>query len=236
MLKLAIVDDDEKYRAEIKEFLKRYETESGEKFSVEEYTDGDELIENYKPEFDIILLDIEMEFMDGMSAAENIRKVDEDVIIVFITNMPQYAIKGYQVGALDYILKPLNFYAFSETMKRAIGRRKVSDKKYVIASVRGNKQKIDASEILYIEVINHDIYFHTKTGTIPSRGTIRELEKELRDKNFFLCNKGYLVNLAFVDGIYGNDIVIGDEKLLVSRARKKPLINALNVYMRKIGY
>lgn len=235
MLKLAIVDDDPNYRREIGALLQHYESEYGEKFLISEYTDGDELLEDYRPELDIILLDIEMEFVDGMTAATKIREVDQDVIIIFITNMPQYAIKGYQVGALDYILKPLSYYAFSQTMKRAIGRRKGSEKKFIIAGERGVKQKIDVSEILYVEVINHDLIFHTKNGIINSKGTMRETMKELEGLSFFQCNKGYLVNLEFVDAITGNEVKVGDEYLLVSRAKKKPLIDALNEYMRGMG-
>ncbi len=235
MHKLAVVDDDNNYRKEIVSLLHKYETEFDEKFQITEYTDGDELLENYNPDYDIILLDIEMEFVDGMTAAMKIREIDEDVLIVFITNMPQYAIKGYQVRALDYILKPLNYYSFSQTMKRALGRRQNSEKKYIVAAERGVKQKIDASEILYVEVINHDLIFHTKNGNINAKGTMRETIKELEGLSFFQCNKGYLVNLEFVDAITGNDVRIGNELLQVSRAKKKPLIDALNEYMRKMG-
>ena len=236
MLRLAIVDDDAGYRKEIRALLKQYEDEYGELFQISEYSDGDELLEGYKPELDIILLDIEMEFVDGMTAATKIREVDQDVLIIFITNMPQYAINGYQVGALDYILKPLSYYAFSQTMKRAIGRRKTSEKKYIVAGERGIKQKIDASEILYVEVINHDLIFHTKHGNINAKGTMKETMKELEGLSFFQCNKGYLVNLEFVDAITGNDVKVGDDLLQVSRAKKKPLIDALNEYMRKMGH
>ncbi len=234
MIRLAVVDDDANYRSEIKKLLERYESENGVKFNILEFTDGDEILENYKPDLDMILFDIEMEFVDGMTAAQKIREVDQDVTIVFITNMPQYAIKGYQVGALDYILKPLNYYAFSQTMQRAIGRRKTSDKKYIVAGERGVKQKIDASEIRYVEVINHDLIFHTTGGEINAKGTMRETMKELEGLDFFQCNKGYLINLEYVDAMSGNDVVIGEDHLQVSRAKKKPLIDALNEYMRKM--
>ncbi len=234
MIRLAVVDDDANYRSEIKKLLERYESENGVKFNILEFTDGDEILENYKPDLDMILFDIEMEFVDGMTAAQKIREVDQDVTIVFITNMPQYAIKGYQVGALDYILKPLNYYAFSQTMQRAIGRRKTSDKKYIVAGERGVKQKIDASEIRYVEVINHDLIFHTTGGERNAKGTMRETMKELEGLDFFQCNKGYLINLEYVDAMSGNDVVIGEDHLQVSRAKKKPLIDALNEYMRKM--
>lgn len=236
MHKLAIVDDDPGYRKNIREFLKKYEEEYGTSFSINEFTDGDELLEGYKPDYDIILLDIEMEFVDGMTAAGRIREVDEDVLIIFITNMPQYAIKGYQVGALDYILKPLSYYAFSQTIKRAINRRQTTDKRYIVAGERGIKQKIDVSDILYVEVINHDLIFHTKNGNINAKGTMKDTMNELSGMDFFQCNKGYLINLEYVDSVEGSDVRVGKDKLQVSRSKKKPLLDALNEYMRKIGH
>ena len=91
---------------------------AGEKlpFSITHFSDGDEIALGYKGGYDLILMDIEMTFLDGMSAAEEIRRADPEVLIIFITNSPQYAIKGYAVQALDYILKPLSYYAFCQRM------------------------------------------------------------------------------------------------------------------------
>ncbi len=236
MLRVAVVDDDASYRKEIIVLLAKYEKEYGEIFSITEYTDGDELIENYKSDYDIILLDVEMQFMDGMTAAEHIRQVDQDVVLVFITNMPQYAIKGYRVDALDYILKPISYYPFSQTIKRAIGRRSTSDKKYLRFKIKGGEQKIAVSEIRYIEVIGHDMIIHALSGEIQTKGTIREMEEKLKDDYFFLCNKGFLVNLALVDGIQGNDIIVGEDLIPVSRAKKKSFMDTLNKYMRTMGH
>ena len=82
------------------------------------FTDGDEITEGYRPNYDIILMDIEMCFMNGMTAAQEIRKLDPEVVIIFITNMVQYAIQGYAVGALDYILKPVNYEEFGSCIDR----------------------------------------------------------------------------------------------------------------------
>lgn len=110
MIRLALVEDDELYRSQLREYIDKYSAVSGEKFTVTEFSDGDEIALGYKAVYDIILMDIEMKFMDGMMAAEEIRKVDTEVIIIFITNSPQYAIKGYAVDALDYVLKPVSYY------------------------------------------------------------------------------------------------------------------------------
>lgn len=119
MIRLALVEDDELYRSQLREYIDKYSAASGEKFTVTEFSDGDEIALGYKAVYDIILMDIEMKFMDGMMAAEEIRKVDTEVIIIFITNSPQYAIKGYAVDALDYVLKPVSYYAFSQRLGRA---------------------------------------------------------------------------------------------------------------------
>ena len=89
---------------------KLFSKENGEVFNITVYSDGDQIVHKYKSQFDIILMDVEMKFMDGMSAAEEIRKVDTEVVIIFITNMAQYAIRGYAVDALDYVLKPVSYF------------------------------------------------------------------------------------------------------------------------------
>ena len=235
MLRIAIVEDDENYRREFRAYLEQYGKEHGEIFSIREFSDGDGILNPYTPDYDIILMDIEMAFVDGMTAAQEIRKSDTEVCIIFITNMPQYAIKGYTVGALDYILKPVSYYSFSQTITRALGRRKTVQNKYVILNVKGGMRRIAVSSIRYIEVMNHDLIFHLSSEEIASRGALKEVEKELSGEFFFQCNKGFLINLAYVDGIVGNDVQIGEDQVQVSRSRKKPLMEALNQYIEETG-
>lgn len=99
MIRIAIVEDEQNYIDKLSEYLDRYKKEYGEQLSVTVFHDGDEISSGYKAQFDIILMDIEMKFVNGMSAAEEIRKVDSEVTIIFITNTPQYAVRGYEVGA-----------------------------------------------------------------------------------------------------------------------------------------
>ena len=124
MINIAIVEDEAMYAKQLQEFLLQYQKENGEVFNITVYSDGDQIVHKYKSQFDIILMDVEMKFMDGMSAAEENRKVDTEVVIIFITNMAQYAIRGYAVDALDYVLKPVSYFAFSQRLNRAISRMK----------------------------------------------------------------------------------------------------------------
>lgn len=122
MFKIAIVEDREETRESLNRFVRQYAQEQGLQVEISLITDGAEIAEHYTPGFDIIFMDVEMPRLDGFGAAEAIRAVDADVVLVFVTNMAQYAIRGYEVDALDYVLKPVNYYQFCTKLSRAIQR------------------------------------------------------------------------------------------------------------------
>lgn len=235
MIRIAIVEDDKNYADVLTRYIDRYEKESRNHFQVVTFGDGEDIVENYKADYDIILMDIEMRFMDGMTAAEEIRKSDSQVVIIFITNMPQYAMNGYAVEALDYVLKPINYYAFSQRIDRALSRMEHRKKRYLSISQKGRMKKVDISSIYYIEVQDHNLYFHTKEGVFSQRGTMKEIEEKLADEAFFRCNKCYLIHLEYVSGFEGSSVIVEDEEILVSRARKKELLDVLNNYMNEVS-
>ena len=119
MTRIAIVEDEAAVREQLAGYVQRYTRQYGTPFEVTEFADGMEILENYRPQFDIIFLDVEMKHLDGMETARRIRERDGGVLIVFITNMAQYAIRGYAVGALDYVLKPVPYFAFSQQLRKA---------------------------------------------------------------------------------------------------------------------
>lgn len=235
MIRIALVEDDVSYREELIAYLKKYEQESKEKFLISVFTDGDEIVEHYKSDYDIILMDIEMTFMDGMTAAEHIREMDMEVVIIFITNMPQYAMKGYRVDALDYVLKPIGYYAFSQRIDRAISRLRRRTKRYVTITIRGGIKKLDISRITYIEVQDHDLIYHTQEERFLTKGSLSEVEDILKSMDFFRCNKCYLVNLEYVETVQNCDVKVGSVWIQVSRAKKKALLDALNDYMNEVS-
>ena len=111
MVRIAIVEDDDACRAQLEAYVRRYGGETGGEFQITSFSDGLDIAEDYRPIYDSILLDIEMPRLDGMTAAERIRSFDPGVILIFITNMAQYAIKGYEVDALDFVLKPVGYFS-----------------------------------------------------------------------------------------------------------------------------
>lgn len=234
MIKIAIVEDEQMDSVQLQEYLKQYEKEKGESIEITTFSDGDELVHKYKPVYDIILMDIEMKFMDGMTAAEEIRKVDTEVEIMFITNMPQYAIRGYAVNALDYVLKPVSYFAFSERLNKAITRIKKRESKMLVINLKGGVFRVDISDIYYIESRGHDIIYFTASGEYITSGTMREIEEKMLPLNFYRGNKGYLINLAHVDGVKDNCAIVKGKQLVLSRSRRKEFMESLAAYWGEV--
>lgn len=232
-IRIALIDDDVASLDLFDGYLKKFQEESGEKFIVKRFFDGDEVVENYECNYDIIFMDIRMKRMDGFSAAEYIRKCDKDVVLIFITNTMQYAIKGYEVDALNYLLKPVSYFAFSEQLKRSIEKIKSNKTNYLLISTESGMMRLDTSEILYIESARNNMQIYTAENTYIIARTMQSLEEELAEANFFRCSKWYLINLAHVSSINGTTIKIGETSLEISRARKKEFIDALMEFYRK---
>lgn len=232
MIRIAIVEDDIESARKINGYINRYSEETNERFSVTIYSDGDEIASDYKPVHDIIFLDIEMKRFDGMSTAEYIRRFDKDVIIIFITNMAQFAIQGYSVGALDFLLKPVPYFAFSQLLKRSIEKVKLRKDKYILINVSNGIVKQCINSILYIESMRHKMIIHTPEKEYEIISTMKELEQKLKPYYFFRCNHCYLVNLTYITGIKDNCAVIGENTLLpISRSKKKAFLEALTEYV-----
>ena len=235
MIRIAIVEDDVTYSNQLEGYLHKYETEYGEAFEIATYTDGNLIVQDYHSQFDIILMDIEMQYMDGMSAAESIRKTDKEVVIIFITYTPQYAIRGYAVEALDYIVKPVSYFAFSQRLARAIIRMKKREHKSVIVPVKGGMVRLPANSIDYIESQGHDIIYRTKEGDYTASGTLRDAEEALKSLHFFRGSKWYLINLAQVAGLEeGYARFKSGRSIPLSRSRKKEFMEALAQYWDEV--
>lgn len=234
MIKIAVVEDDERFVNQITQYLGDYQAEKKEHFDISVYRDGDGILHNYKAQYDIILMDVQMQFVDGMTAAEEIRKVDSKVIIIFITNVAQYAIRGYEVGALDYILKPITYFTFSQKLSKALARREKRSGGFVTIAVKGGLQRLEVADIYYIESEGHNLIYHTAKGDFVSSGTMKSVEEEMTKMHFSRGNKGYLINLEHVEGIRDKCAVVAGEKLLLSRARTSAFMQELTRYWSEV--
>lgn len=227
-IRIGVVEDDPTASRLVLTYLKRYHDEYGTTFVTSTFKDGADIVEGYFPAYDILLMDIEMTGMDGMQAAREIRRQDTHVVIVFITAAPQYAISGYEVQALSYLLKPVPWFAFSQELKRSIAALQRRSADSVLVEAGSNRLRLTFSEIVYAESIRHTIVIHTLGDTISMSGTLKELETQWRDHNLFRSNSCYLVNLRHVNAVEGQECVMSTgERLRISRPRKKAFLSAL---------
>lgn len=231
MLHIAIAEDDPVCARQLCQFIETFGRESTQAFTTAVFSDGEKLVAAYNAQFDIILMDVEMPVMDGMTAAGYIRRMDPAVVIIFITNMAQYAIKGYEVDALDYVLKPISYFSFTQRLSRAISRIQARRKAYVTLPVKGGTMRLESGDLYYVESQGHQLFYHTRSGVYQASGTIQQAEQDLEGMGFFRCNKGYLVNLEHVDGIQENCARVKGDSLLISRGRRAAFMKALADYV-----
>lgn len=145
--------------------------------------------------------------------------------------MVQYALKGYEVNALDYIVKPLHYESFALKMRRAVQQALFrTDQQYVI-NVRNGLVKVSRNQIRYVEVRGHQITYHLENSTIETYGTMKEVTTRLQDRSFALCNSCYYVNLYYVTAVDGYLLRLGGTELQISHPKKKEFLKALNDYV-----
>ncbi|MBO4989977.1 MAG: response regulator transcription factor [Clostridia bacterium] len=231
-IKIAVIDDMHSEREILKEYLNRMQEEQKQSFAVDFYTNAEEVL-SVKKRYDIMIFDIDMPGMNGMEAAKSIRAHDKRVVIMFVTNVAQYAINGYEVDAVDYVLKPISYYDFVMKMKRALYRvSQKSDVSILIETLDGTLS-LYVSDIIYVEVMLHYVIYHTEREEYRSRSSMKEVEKELYVYNFRKCHKSMLVNLAHVKTLKSAEVELSTGiNLPLSRTQKTEFMQDYISYVK----
>ena len=221
MIKIAICEDEKEQQELLKVYINQIFEELSIKYKLEILNSGEELLENYLNDTDILLLDIQMGKINGMDTARKIRTLDEDVEIIFITSLIEYALEGYEVRAYRYLIKPVKYDNLKENIINCIKEVDIKNK-YIMVKEEGNLNKIDISEITYVEVQKETITIHTLNKVYKINGTMSNIEKEIDCSRFFRCHKSFLVNLEHIKSIKQYAAVLEDsEEVPVSRYRFK---------------
>lgn len=235
MLRTAVIEDERESAERLKEFIGRYGKEKNIAVETAVYPDAMEFLTEYRCDRDVIFMDIDLPYMNGMDAAARLRQVDDEVCLVFVTNLAQYAIRGYVVRALDYILKPIQYGQFELAMNRAGRLSPQREKHAVLLQTRTGRKRIDLDEVSYIEVQGHDLIFHIGDRTETVRSTIREAGQQFSSRGFSRAGNSYLVNLKFVEQLDGSDVVVNGERIPVSRGHRKEFLEDVTNYYGVFG-
>ena len=232
MGKIAIVEDTQEERKTLIACLNKYQEQNHENISWICFDNAFDFLES-KEKFDIVFFDIMLPGMNGMEAAEKLREYDDDIIIIFTTNMTSFAVKSYEVDALDYILKPISYERVEFKLTKAFNLiRARGATSIAINNEDGRLIRISSAQIYYVEVRGHKLEYYTEKGVFYGKGTLSQLADELEHYNFARCNAYYLVNLRYifsVDGYY-LEMKNGD-RLKISQPKKKEFVGKLANYM-----
>ena len=229
-MRIAIVEDDADVQQQLTANIGKFYEEDPARFKLSVFSDGDEILEDFRADYDLILLDIQMKHLNGLETAEKIRRLDRDVYLVFVTNLANYAIKGYSVQAFDFILKPVNFMMLKQLLQRVDKLVSARQQRYVTLPTDLGLTRIDVNHIYYVETEAHFLIIKTDQGEYRMRDTMKNMEAALEKYGFFRCNNCYLVNLKHVERVDGSILFINGEELAISRPRYKAFMETLTKY------
>lgn len=230
MINVAIVEDEAEQAQALTDCVQRYGREHGLIFSCVVYANAVNFLQNYKGTADIVFMDIRMPHMSGMKAAEKLRERDASVVIIFVTSLMQYAVDGYKVGALDFVVKPVQYGSFALTMRRAAERVAQKTGKRLLVNTPTGTVLLEADDIRYVEILKHHLVYHIVGGEHDGYGSLVEVEKQLEGEPFARCNACYLVNLRYVTQIQGYSVWLGGEELRISHPKRKDFAAAFAAY------
>lgn len=221
MIRIAICEDEKEQQELLKNYIEKIFEKLYIKYSLDIFNSGEELLEKYSKDIDLILLDIQLGEINGMDTARKIRVLDNNVEIIFITSLIEYALEGYKVRAYRYLVKPVKYEDIKENIINCIKEVEIKNK-YIIIKKQGHQIKLDINEITYIEVQKETITIHTLNGVYKINGTMNNIEKEIDCSRFFRCHKSFLVNLEHIKIIKQYIAILeNNEEVPVSRYRFK---------------
>lgn len=230
-MKIAIVDDSRKDAERLKGYVEQFCTEQEEAIQIFVYRDGLDFLDEMGKNFDIVFMDVEMPHLDGIKTAKRMRETDESTVLVFITNMAQYAIHGYEVNAIEYMVKPVGYYNFADKMTKALRFVRRNKERILLLKSEDMVAKIPLSEVYYLEKEKNYIVFHTKKEIYRERGSMAEMEGKLQGAGFAKCCSGCLVNLKHVSKMSKDMVFVHGEGISLSRSQRKEFVSAFTEFL-----
>ena len=229
MYQIAICDDDQSFIQDLKINLERYAVDTGREFCFFEFHDGTELLENYQPDFDLIFMDIKMEKLSGLKTAEEIRKTDSTVGLFFLTSLSQYVWKGYEYGAINYLLKPMKYGRLKMELDRFFSRYPGREEGYLSFSNDNGKYKVLYKNLRYAETYKRNVLLHFDDQEQVIYKNMKEIASLLEaQRQFARCHASFMVNMAYVKSVENLEAVLTTgERVPVSQPKRREFMAKL---------
>lgn len=234
MIYIAVVEDDDVDAQTLINCLNTYSEKTGEAFRITRYKLASDFLQDKKLNADLVFMDILMPGITGMEAAAYFRKFDSHTKLIFVTNMASYAIKGYEVNAIDFIVKPVKYEDFALKMRKVVGLIRLDNDEYITVSNAGGIMRIPVSGLYYVEINGHTLYFCTDSGKLVAHGTLSKVADTLRKFSFLRCNSCYLVNPKRISSVDGYELIMSNGDVLqISHPKKKEFMKQFTEWLGK---
>ncbi len=207
--KVAICDDSDADRQYIMNMVRSWASATGHEVQIDGFPSAESFLFRYAGEsdYDILLLDIEMGAMDGVTMAKELRKSNDTVQIIFITGYSDYISEGYEVAALHYLMKPVNEEKLCLVLDRA-AEKLAKNERVLNFEVSGEMVRVPIYQIRYAVVLGNYVTVHALTD-VTVKMTLGELEKQL-DERFYRVGRSALVNLMQISRVTRAEIRLND--------------------------
>ena len=233
-MRIAVCDDERYFRDLITEKINEIYKDDID-MVIRTFEDGFDFLKNYYENidtYDMIFLDIEMENINGIDTAKEIRKLNKDVNIVFLTGHDEFAKDGYEVNAFRYLSKPIQEDKLIEAIESI--KKKSDSVKKILLSSKGEEILIKIKEIIYMEAQNKDIYIYTIHNIYNEKNNLTHYEEILKNYGFFRVHRSYLINLDYVKSYTSNEIILdNEEKVYLSRLKYKSFKEHLYEHIKR---
>ena len=236
MRNIAIVEDEDLAAQALIDHIKQYEAQTGQRFHIFRLANGADVLKDYRAVYAVVFLDVQMPKMNGLETALQLRRCDKNASIIFITNLVQYALKGYEVDAVSCLIKPVSYYDFSMKFKKALDIYLLNEDRSFTVNTPGGLCRISTDKLMYVEIMNHRLFYHLIDDVIEMTGVLSGVEQQLSRFGFLRCNKCYLVNPKFIVKVKSSTVQVGDNLLQISRPRRAAFLAELaNWYAGSAG-
>lgn len=230
-MNIAIVDDCLNDQEKLKEFINRYAESNDEMIDVICFSSGKDFLDSNK-DFDVVFLDIEMPILDGIKTAKLLREKDKSVPIIFETNMANYALEGYEVHAMDFIVKPITYDNFQDRFFRAFEFSKSQQQKKIMVNDKNDDiVSISTKDVCYIEKNKNYTFYKTPFETYHKRETLEQAVESVSGITFIQASSGLYINPNYLEKILPTSIIVKGEEKPLARRRKQQFINEYMKYL-----
>lgn len=232
MIRTLIVEDEPEEADRLADYIRRYGQTHDETFRITHLSSAMEMLSD-QGRYDLVFLDIELPGIDGMEAAQLMRVYDETTPIIFVTNLAKYAVKGYEVGASGFIVKPVTWGNLTMSLDRALRSIRQAAGRSIMVPTEDGSRVIALSQIVFVEVTGHRLTYHLESGEqLEVRGSLGQLEEELEGAPVTRISKSLLVNMDKITLLRAHELQMSTGEVLgISRTRRREVLDTVTDYL-----